>query len=110
MTSDVPDSRHRKPSGLRVVWFTAGAGALLLALTLHMRWQDEARVELYASLIKSQREVINAFRQQRDYALGQLEARPIQTRTVTVYYPCAQVPRPIPRELPVLYSSMFGPQ
>lgn len=77
------------------------AGFMLLAITLEIKTEAEAKVDAMWSLIHAYRDEVRTIRQQRDRALAELEARPFQTKNLTVYFPCQATPRPLPRVTPI---------
>lgn len=79
----------------------AVAGFMLLAITLEIKNEAESQVEAMWSLVHVYRDRDKALRGERDRAKAELEVRPFQTKTYTVYFPCQSQPRPIPRVTPI---------
>lgn len=78
--SGAPD--FRGPIAMLVV---AAIGAVLLVVTAQIRFDNDAEIARVMAVNAAQREIIEAFRQQRDYALA---ASSIPIMQIPLYIAC----------------------
>lgn len=96
--SGAPD--FRGPIAMLAV---AALGAALLVVTAQIRFANDAELARVTAINAAQREIIEAFRQQRDYAMA---AASIPIVQIPLYIPCP-APRLLPRIDPPRVTPVF---